>query len=125
MNIPMADLKLQHQQIKGEVNEALQEVLDNTSFIMGPAVVRFEEDFAEYNGVEYCAGVSNGTDALKLALLACDIGPGDEVITTAHTFGATVEAICDVGAKPVFVDIEEQYFTMDVTQIEGVLTKKN
>jgi dTDP-4-amino-4,6-dideoxygalactose transaminase len=119
--VPMNDLHLQYEQIKPEIDAALAETIRTTAFILGPQVSAFETAFAEYNDVRHCVGVSNGTDALKLALLACDIGRGDEVITTSHTFGATVEAICDVGARPVFVDIEEQYFTIDPGQVAAAI----
>jgi len=124
MPIPMTDLKVQYRALKGELDAALADVLENTAFILGPAVERFEQAFAAYHGVEHCVGVSNGTDALKLALCACGIGAGDEVLTTPFTFGATVEAICEVGAKPVFVDIEPDYFSLDVSQVEASLTAR-
>ena len=124
MQIPMTDLKVQYENLKDEMDAALAEVLNTTAFILGPSVERFEEAFAAYHGVKCCVGVSNGTDALKLALRAVGVGPGDEVITTVFTFGATVEAICEVGARPVFVDIESRYYTMDVAQIQGKITEK-
>ena len=91
--VPMNDLHLQYEQIRPEIDAALAETIANTSFILGPQVAAFESAFADYNGVRHCVGVSNGTDALKLALLACGVGPGDEVITTSHTFGATLPAL--------------------------------
>ena len=120
--VPMNDLQLQYERIKSEIDAALAETIANTSFILGPQVAAFESAFADYNDVHHCVGVSNGTDALKLALVACGVGPGDEVITTSHTFGATVEAVCDVGARPVFVDIEEDCFTIDVSLIAAAVT---
>ena len=122
--VPMNDLQLQYRQLQPEMDAALAEVMENCSFILGPQVAAFEEAFADYNDVRNCVGVSNGTDALKLALWALDIGSGDEVITTPHTFGATTEAICEVGATPVFVDIEPAYYTIDVTQIEARITER-
>ena len=120
--VPMNDLRLQYEQIKEEVDEALAETIQNTSFILGPQVAAFETAFADYNDVRHCIGVSNGTDALKLALLACGVGAGDEVVTTSHTFGATVEAVCDLGSTPVFVDIEEEHFTIDPDLIAAAIT---
>ena len=122
--VPMNDLKLQYQQLQPEMDAALAEVIQNCSFILGPQVAGFEEAFADYNDVRHCVGVSNGTDALKLALWALDIRPGDEVITTPHTFGATTEAICEVGATPVFADIEETYYTIDADQVEQRVTDR-
>ena len=92
-SIPLVDLKAQYANIRAEIDAAIQNVIDNTSFIMGPAVRTFEDAFAAYCGAAHCIGVSNGTAALELALRAYGIGPGDEVITVAHTFIATAEAI--------------------------------
>jgi dTDP-4-amino-4,6-dideoxygalactose transaminase len=122
--VPMNDLKIQYGQIKSEIDAALAEVIANCSFILGPQVAAFEKAYAQYCGVEHCIGVSNGTDALKLALAAADIGPGDEVITTPHTFGATVEAILQIGAKAVLADIEPGGFTLDPEQVKGKITEK-
>ena len=124
MQIPMTDLKVQYGALKDEIDAALAGVLENTAFILGPAVDRFEQAFAGYHGAKHCVGVSNGTDALKLALCACGVGSGDEVVTASFTFGATVEAICEVGAKPVFVDVEPDYFSLDVSRVEASLTKR-
>jgi dTDP-4-amino-4,6-dideoxygalactose transaminase len=124
MQVPMNDLKIQYKDIKAEIDAALSEVIESCSFILGPQVQAFEDAYAAYCGTDYCIGVSNGTDALKLALIAADIGPGDEVITTPHTFGATVEAILQVGARAVLTDIEPDYFTLDVGQIENKLTSQ-
>ncbi len=116
-NVPINDLNIQYAQIKDEIDAAMAEVLANTSFILGPQVSSFERAWADYNGVKHCVGVSNGTDALKIALRALGVGSGDEVITTSFTFGATIEAICELGARPVFVDIEPNYFTMNVEEV--------
>ena len=124
VEVPMNDLRVQYEQIKPQIDAALAGVVENCSFILGPQVEGFEEAFADYNDVKHCIGVSNGTDALKLALRAANIGEGDEVITTSFTFGATVEAICDVGARPVFADIHEAYFTLDVDQVKNRITNK-
>ena len=124
MNIPMTDLKVQYRNLKQEMDCALIDVMDNAAFSLGPAVVAFERDFAAYVGTRHCLGLSNGTDAIKLALRGLGVGPGDEVICPLHTFGATVEAICEVGARPVLVDAEERYFTMNVAQIEEKITER-
>ena len=124
ISVPMNDLSLQYRQLKEEVDLALNEVIEDTAFILGPKVQAFESSYATYQGVDHCVGVSNGTDALKLALRAGGIGPGCEVVTTPFTFGATVEAIVEVGAKPVMVDIEESYYTLDVDLLDGSLSSK-
>ena len=122
--VPMNDLKIQYGQIKSQIDAALAEVIANCSFILGPQVAAFEKAYAQYCGVDHCIGVSNGTDALKLALAAADVGPGDEVITTPHTFGATVEAILQIGAQAVLADIEPDGFTLDPEQVNGKITGK-
>lgn len=123
MEIPLVDLQAQYETIKHEVLVALEDVLGDMQLFLGPQVQAFERDFAAYCGCEYGVGVSSGTDALALALRACQIGPGDEVITVANTFIATVEAIALVGATPVFVDIDPETYTMDWRHIERVLTR--
>lgn len=123
-NVPMNDLKIQYAQIKSEIDAAMAAVVANTSFILGPQVAAFEQAWADYNDVKHCVGVSNGTDALKVALRALDVGAGDEVITTSFTFGATIETICELGARPVFVDIEANYFSLDVGQVAERCTDK-
>lgn len=110
--IPLVDLKAQYATIQPDVDAAMRRVLENTSFIMGPEVSTFEAAFADYCEVHHCVGVASGTAALELTLRALDIGPGDEVITVAHTFIATAEAISAVGAKPVFVDIDPGTYNM-------------
>jgi len=123
MGVPFIDLKRQHKIIEAELSEKFKEILDNTAFIRGFGVKRFEEAFAKYLGVNHCVGCGNGTDALYLALRAFDIGEGDEVITQANTFFATPEAISLTGATPVFVDCD-QYGLMDVSQLESRITEK-
>lgn len=123
-NVPMNDLRAQYEQIRPGIDAALAEVLANCSFILGPSVSAFEKAYAAYCGTDHCVGVSNGTDALVLALRVAGVGEGDEVITTPHTFGATAEAICQLGARPVFVDIEDAYFTLDITQVESRITER-
>lgn len=122
MKIPLVDLKAQYESIKDEIGEAIQRVLDSMQFILGEEVIRFEEEFAKFCNVKYCVGVNSGTDAIYLALRALSIGEGDEVITVSHTFIGTVEPIGLVGAKPVFVDIDPDVYTIDVRKIEEVIT---
>ena len=122
--IPILDLKPQYQTLKAEIHQAIERVLTTTSFIMGPDVKAFEEEIARYLGVKHAIGVNSGTDALVIGLKAMGIGPGDEVITTPFTFFATAESISSVGAKPVFVDIEESTFNLDPRLIEAKLTSK-
>ena len=122
--IPMVNLKAEYADIKDEIEQSLHSVLDSAAFILGPNVQAFEREAASYLGVKHCIGVASGTDALHLALKAAGIGPGDEVITTAFTFIATAEAICYVGAKPVFVDIEADTFNISAKAIERAITEK-
>ncbi len=122
MQIPLVDLQAQYWTIKHEVMAAFEDVMENMQLFLGPQTQAFEHEFAIYCGCRYGVGVSSGTDALALALRACDIGPGDEVITVANTFIATVEAIALVGATPVFVDIDPNTYTLDWRQLDQVLT---
>lgn len=122
--IPFVDLKAQYAGIKDEVNDAIQGILDSCQFTLGSEVEKFEEEFAAFSGAKIGIGVNTGTSALHLALLAADIGPGDEVITVPHTFVATVAAIRYTGATPVFVDIDPVTFTMDPQLIEGAITPR-
>jgi dTDP-4-amino-4,6-dideoxygalactose transaminase len=122
--IPLVDLKAQYASIKTEVNAAIQGVLDSCQFALGPEVARFEEEFAAYSGAGLGVGVNSGTSALHLALLAADIGPGDEVITVPFTFVATAAAIRYTGATPVFVDIDPRTFTMDPAGLEAAITRR-
>jgi dTDP-4-amino-4,6-dideoxygalactose transaminase len=124
MDIPLVDLKAQYQTIKTEIDTAIHDVLDNTAFILGKHVKDFEKNFAEFCQTKHAIGVSNGTTALKLALAACGIGAGDEVITTPHTFAATIEAIITCGAKPVFGEIFEKTYNLAYENIEPLITEK-
>jgi dTDP-4-amino-4,6-dideoxygalactose transaminase len=124
VKIPFLDLKVHHDPIRGEVMAAINAVVDTNSFAGGPFVSRFEEEYARFCGAKYCIGVANGTDALWLPLLAKGIGPGDEVITVPMTFMATAEAITYTGASPVFVDIDPQTYTMDVSKLEAAITPR-
>ena len=122
--IPFVDLKAQYSSIKGEVDAAIQGVLESCQFTLGSEVAAFEQEFADYCDAKYGIGVNSGTSALHLALLAAGVGPGDEVITVPFTFVATVAAIHYTGATPVFVDIDPRSFTMDVTAIEAAITPR-
>jgi dTDP-4-amino-4,6-dideoxygalactose transaminase len=124
MKIPFVDLKSLHREIKDDLREVFDRVLDNSTFVLGPEVQRFEQEFAAYCGTEHCVAVNTGTAAIHLALAALSIGPEDEVITVSHTFIATAEAITAVGAKPVFIDIDPVSFTMDPALLEAAITSK-
>jgi dTDP-4-amino-4,6-dideoxygalactose transaminase len=117
------DLKEQHQKIKAEIFEAFEKVYDATAFSGGPFVEEFEKSFANYIGVKHAIGVSNGTTALHLAMLALNIGAGDEVIIPANTFIATAWGVSHAGATPVFVDCDDTW-NIDVTKIEAAITPK-
>jgi dTDP-4-amino-4,6-dideoxygalactose transaminase len=124
MFIPLVDLQAQYATIKSEVLVAIENVLEGMQLFLGPQTRLFEEEFAAYCGARYGIGVSTGTEALVLALRACQVRPGDEVITAANTFIATVEAIALVGARPIFVDIEPETYMMDWRQLETVVTER-
>jgi dTDP-4-amino-4,6-dideoxygalactose transaminase len=124
MNIPLVDLKAQFESIESQVLDEFKSILDNMSLFLGPNVQEFEKKFAQYLGVAHARGVGSGTEALELALRAAEVGAGDEVITVSHTFFATVEAICSVGARPVFVDIDPETCLMQVDSIEQVVTSR-
>ncbi len=124
MKVPFLDLKAQYNVIRGEINSAIQEVLESSAFAGGPFVAKFEEQFAVYCGTKYAVGVGNGTDALWLVMLAMGIGPGDEVITVPNTFIATAEAISICGAKPVFVDVDARTYTMDPDRLKQAITSR-
>jgi len=122
MNVPLVDLKAQYRPLKEEILTNIASILDGMQLFLGPNVRAFEQEFAQYSEVQHAIGVSEGTTALQLALMACGVGTGDEVITVSHTFIATAESISLVGAKPVFVDIDPQTYTMDITQVESAIT---
>ena len=122
--IPFIDLKAQYQSIKEEVDAAIARVMESSQFVLGNEVAAFEEHFATYCGARYGVALNSGTSALHLALLAADIGHGDEVITVPFTFVATVAAICYTGGRPVFVDIEPRSYTMDVNRLENAITER-
>lgn len=120
--IPFVDLKAQYAGIKEEIDAAIQGVLQSCQFTLGSEVAKFEEEFAAYSGAKYGIGVNSGTSALHLALLAAEIGPGNEVITVPFTFVATVAAIQYTGAKPVLVDIDPRTLNMDPAGLEKAIT---
>src|SRR3989454_4630414 len=122
MHIPLVDLRAQYEAIRKEIDDAIHEVLDRSEFILGRVVERFEQDFAAYCGVQHAVGVSNGTDAIMLALRASGIGLGDEVITAANTFIATTEAISMTGARVRLVDVEPRTLTMDPAALARAIT---
>ena len=113
MQVPFLDLKAQYKQIESEVVPAVTEAMAAGMFIGGPQVAGFEEEFADFCDSKYCVGVNSGTDALRFALMAAGVGPGDAVITVPNTFIATTEAISQVGATPVFVDVDPHTYNMD------------
>lgn len=124
MQVPLLDLKAQFASIQAEVMPAIHEVCQSQMLCLGPAVQAFEEEVAAYCDVRFAIGVSSGSDALIAALMALDIGPGDEIITTPFTFFATAGAIKRVGARPVFVDIDPDSFNIDPALIEQRITDK-
>ena len=124
MKIDFANLQLQYQLYKKEIDANIQSVLDNSSYIMGGEITELEKKLREFTGAKHAVTCSNGTDALLLAMMAMDIQPGDEIITTPFTFIATAETIALMKAKPVFVDIEEDTYNIDVNLIEKAITRK-
>src|SRR5688572_18196979 len=118
------DLKAQYRALKRELDARIQRVLDHGQFILGPEVVELEQKLAAYTGARHCITVASGTEALLIALMALDIKPGDEVITTPFTFVATGEMIVLLGAKPVFVDVEEDTANIDAHRLEAAVTPR-
>jgi len=125
VQVPFLDLKSPHKLLESELTEVFRDCLKNASFIGGKYVQTFEEDFAKFCETKYCVGVNSGTDALRFALIAAGIGPGDEVITVPNTFIATTEAISQVGASIGFVDIDERTYNLDPNKLEDYLKKRS
>ncbi len=124
MQVPLLDLKQQYAMLEDELLQEISEVCASQQFILGPKVSEFEEAVAEYCSAPYACGVTSGSDALLISLMAEKIGAGDEVITSAYSFFATAGAISRTGAKPVFVDIEPDHYTMDVTKVAERITPR-
>ena len=124
MKISLIDLTRQHNEISEDINKAVSNIFQKSSFIMGENVKNFEQEFSSYLGIKHSISVGNGTDALVIALKALNIGPGDEVITTPFTFFATAESIARVGEIPVFVDVELTSYNIDPNKIEEKITEK-
>lgn len=124
MNVPLLDLKEQNAALRPEIEAALARVLDSNGFILGDEVAALEEELAAYCGTKHAIGCASGSDAILLALMALDVGPGDEVITTPFSFFATVSSITRLGATPVFVDIDPPTYNLDVGQIESKITSR-
>lgn len=124
MTVPFLDLKAQYRSIRDEVLPAIERVVENAQFVLGPEVEAFEKEFAEYSGAEFGVGMNSGTSALHLALLAAGVAPGDEVITTPLTFVASVAAITYTGARPVLVDVDPVSYTLDPGLIEKAVSPR-
>ena len=122
--VPFVDLRRLHGDVGDSLTAAFHRVVNEGSFTLGPELEKFEESFASYIGVAHAVGVGSGTDALHFALRACGVGPGDEVITAVNTFAATAEAILMAGARPVFVDVDEQTLLMDLDAVEAALSDR-
>ncbi len=124
MQVPLVDLQANYRGIKDEVKAAIEGILEGMQLTIGPNVRAFDEEWARYCGAKHAVGVGSGTDALQLAIRALGIAPGDEVITVSYTFFATAEAIFYSGARPIFVDIDERTFNMDIAQVEDRITPR-
>lgn len=123
MGIPFVDLKSQYSLLADDINAAIKKVLDHGQYINGPEVVQLEQELAKYVGVDHVVGCSSGTDALLMALMACEVGPGDLVFTTPYTFVATAEVVTLLGAIPVFVDIDKRTFNIDPEKLDAAIKK--
>src|SRR5918911_3254366 len=124
MQVPLLDLRKQHEELRDELREAVGRVLDSQQFILGEDVRLLEQELAAYTRARHAVGCGSGSDALLLALLALDIREGSEVVTTPFTFFATAGAVVRAGARPVFVDIEPRTYNIDTTRIDEVVTQR-
>ncbi|MFC2174156.1 DegT/DnrJ/EryC1/StrS family aminotransferase, partial [Acidobacteriota bacterium] len=124
MKVPIIDLRAQYQAIETDVTGAVQDVIERQDFIRGKEVDLFEKEAAEFLGASHAIGVGSGTDALAMALESIGVGPGDAVVTTPFTYFATIEAILQTGAEPIFVDIDPKNFNLDPGALEDYLRKK-
>jgi len=124
MRIEFNDLKPQHRELRREIQAAVEQVMDDGWFILGKQGESFEREFADYCGVAHCVGVGSGTEAIHLALVACGVQPGDDVVTVSLTAVPTASAISFAGARPVFVDVDPRTFTMDPARLESALTPR-
>ncbi|MCS6955811.1 MAG: DegT/DnrJ/EryC1/StrS family aminotransferase, partial [Candidatus Calescibacterium sp.] len=122
--VPFLDLKLQYLSIQNEIDDIVKEVIHTFSFIGGVYVKNFEEEFAQFIGVKHCISCANGTDAIEILLKALGIGQGDEVIVPAYSWISTSEAVSNVGATPVFVDVEEDYYCLNPDLVEAKITER-
>ena len=123
IKIPFVDLYPQYEELQSEIDLAIRDIITRSDYITGPTVEKFEQAIMNYTGAEACASIGSGTNALVCALKALDIGPGHQVMTVGHTFVSTTEAIVNVGATPVFVDID-QFYHLDVNKMELTDTLK-
>ena len=118
------DLKSQYSFLKAEIDAGIQRVLDHGQYILGPEVADLELQLSQFAGAKHCISVANGTDALQIALMALNVGPGDEVITPGFTYIATAETVAVLGAKPVYVDIDPKTYNLDPRLLEEAITSK-
>ncbi len=124
MNIPFVDLKAQYQSIKGDIDQAIKRVIEETSFIGGPVVSKFEDEFSKLYGVKNVISCANGTDSLYILMKMLGIGRDDEVITAANSWISSSETITQTGARPVFIDADPRYFSLDETRLESLITSR-
>jgi dTDP-4-amino-4,6-dideoxygalactose transaminase len=124
MNVPYLDLAAHHRPLRAELDAAIARAIDRSSFCLGPDVAEFEQAFARYCGAQHCVALNSGTSALHLAMILAGVGPGDEVITTPYTFAATSWGISYVGARPVYVDVDEATFNLDPRLVERAITPR-